>query len=85
MQVKTKHYVLGGLIAVFIGAAFLFTANWAKNPLAAYQARPKPVKAAEVDVKTFKNIALNLKDKDTKEFFHSAEKESLKLDLKKSL
>jgi len=82
MRTKTKHYVLGGLAAILIGAAFLFFGNWGKMPLVASDTTPKPVKAGEVKIDTFKDFALDLKDKETKEVFQTSAKEALKLEQK---
>ena len=73
---------MGGLAAVLIGAAFLFFGNWGKMPLVASDTTPKPVKAGEVKIDTFKDFALDLKDKETKEVFQTSAKEALKLEQK---
>ena len=80
MKTKPKHYVLGGIVAVLIGAAFLFLGNFSKMPLAASSNEIKPVKANEIEISTFKDFALDLKDKETKETFKTAAKEALKLE-----
>ncbi|MFC1651542.1 SpoIID/LytB domain-containing protein [Patescibacteria group bacterium] len=82
MQSKSKHYVLGGLAAVFLGAAFLFIGNWGKMPLAASDTTPKAVKAGEVEIDSFKDFALDLKDEETKEVLQTSADEALELEQK---
>ncbi len=78
-KAKTKHYVLGGLTAILIGAVFLFFGNFGNSPLSASKTEPQPVKSGQVEINTFKDFALDLKDDQTKDTFKTSAKEALKL------